>query len=108
VNKENLNKLIGQLERLPEEKFDMRIYINHHPCGTTACIAGWCALLNGGPADSPYYFAKNFLGINEETARGLFINAGFERERFWPGTRYAQQDMTKDQILQAVKALAQG
>lgn len=78
MNIENMNKLIGQLERLPDEKFDMMDYIQHNtPCGTTACIAGWCSLLNGGPqekgVDACFYFAREFLDLSDAEAMHLFM-----------------------------------
>lgn len=50
MNKERILKLADQLERLPDVQFNMDTYI-HHDCGTVACIAGWCSLLNEGPKE---------------------------------------------------------
>lgn len=81
MNIENAKKLVGQLERLPDEKFDMSRYVQHNECGTTACIAGWAALLNGGPeyrgsrdSDNVFYWAQDWLGLKYPTAQDLFLN----------------------------------
>ncbi len=77
MNIENMKKLVGQLERLPDEKFDMSELITHRECGTVACIAGWASLLNGGPKRlresrrgknnyTAWNFAAKFLGIDPD------------------------------------------
>lgn len=76
MNIERMKKLIGQLERLPDERFWMADWVMHpedieyymengciHPilaerfkeaqCETVACIAGWAALANGLIPDDP-------------------------------------------------------
>lgn len=79
---ENAKTLISELERLPDEKFDMRSYVQHGECGTTACIAGWICLLHDGPdyntwepfsAEVAFNFARNFLGLTDAEAVKLFL-----------------------------------
>lgn len=85
MNIENAKKLVGQLERLPDEKFNMVELISHRECGTVACIAGWASILNGGPKVlreskrgannfTAWNFASRFLGFDPdgEEATTLF------------------------------------
>lgn len=88
MNIENAKTLVGQLERLPDEKFFMACVISHPEgprrignadCDTVACIAGWCSLLNGGPQndgapdEDPIQFSQDFLGLSNEEASDLFF-----------------------------------
>lgn len=88
MNIENMRILRDQLARLPDKKFNMGEIINHRPCGTVACIAGWAALLNGGPTlleNEPDYslhqitgWARRWLGLRDPEARHLFYGSWFE------------------------------
>lgn len=49
MNIPNAKKLVGQLERLPDEKFYLGTSIEHREGGTVACVGGWASILNGGP-----------------------------------------------------------
>lgn len=92
MNIENARKLVSQLERLPDEKFDMGTWIEHGrpACGTTACLAGWCALLNSGPKDNTLeceVFARDWLNLNISQAHHLFYGEFIEDDnRHWATT----------------------
>lgn len=88
MNIENAKKLVGQLERLPDEKFDMGVWVAHpeeftqyrirrpKSCGTIACIAGWAALSNRAELDDNiYYFgwAMDWLDLTQIEAEYLFL-----------------------------------
>lgn len=87
MNIDNAKKLVGQLERLPDEKFWMASWIihpeqqqyrlgipkKHRSCGTIACIAGWAQLLNRPRARlHPYTWAQKWLRLSEDDALKLF------------------------------------
>src|SRR5687768_11356038 len=76
MNIQHAEILLRQLERLPDEKFVMGDWIDHRgPCGTVACVAGWAALLNGGPTDGTIdteFWARDWLGLGHSDARRLF------------------------------------
>jgi len=69
VNVENVDKLIKYMKRLKADKFIMQDWITGdngsstttNGCGTTACIAGWCKIMNKSD-DSPLSHAERFLG----------------------------------------------
>lgn len=92
MNIKNAKTLVGQLKRLPDEKFDMGPLIAHRSCGTVACIAGYASILNGGPTEdddvsSPYNFAQKWLGLNTNVAESLFHG-------WWANKRY-RGDITR-------------
>lgn len=86
MNIENAKKLVGQLERLPDEKFDISTIISHRECSTVACVAGWAMLLNGGDPEEEYPldWAQRWLGFSYEERQRLFLGR-FSRdlEKFW-------------------------
>lgn len=84
---EHFDTLIAQLEGLRDDQFDMSVYMND--CGTVGCIAGWCAMKNGGPRrragenpDSFYQrvfnFAQDFLDLTDDAAINLFTPNGWQ------------------------------
>lgn len=61
MNKRNVKKLRDFIAKLPEENFDMWLWVwmdrneetveeaRTHSCGTVCCLAGWAALLASDP-----------------------------------------------------------
>lgn len=72
MNKERILALIDTLRALPPERFSHSTWFDvpdyDNICGSTACIAGWCALANN--LGDPIY--KNIGGMD--------VCVGFERE----------------------------
>lgn len=94
MNIDNLNKLIAHLEAQPPERFNMRFLFsggeatwlvpNLHECGTAACIAGHCALLQGFKVGNEYgaNFAGPWLGLYMEQYDELFCPDNGESNYF--------------------------
>lgn len=92
MNVDNARTLVSQLERLPDNQFKMTTWVDHDgSCGTVACIAGWCSLLNGGPTEAAgledengsahFDFAQEFLGLKPDEATRLFGGYGWAAHR---------------------------
>ena len=77
MHRERLGKVIAFLETLPDEAFDMHVwmngpgtmYINTPPeplCGTRGCIAGWTIALQGKGLEEGDYLrtAANWLELD--------------------------------------------
>lgn len=64
--------LIGSTDnaKIIDGEFNMCVYSDS--CGTPCCIAGHAAVLAGGKADD-LSFAKQFLGVDEETFDSLCV-----------------------------------
>lgn len=80
LNIPNLDRLISHLEGLPEEKFNMRHLMTHdNPCGTVACIAGWCNVIAGHNSDmADATDAQSWLGfVTYEPRDRLFCPHGY-------------------------------
>ena len=92
MNTKALQQAIRVLRTVPDHLFDMHVYATDTDCGTTACIAGHCALdpwfqaqgliLICDPKRSRYptYNGETdlialafFFQLNETTARRLFL-----------------------------------
>jgi hypothetical protein len=92
MNVEKIRALADFLERLHElgEQFDMNTWIDTQTafyeghCGTSACIAGWCAIMEIGQEKAlkadwhgeTRHIAAAALGIDEWTATHLFTPRG--------------------------------
>lgn len=91
MNKEAMLKVAEAIEQrsIPGLGFDMRSYVQKHPCGTTACLAGWAvAVLGGlkkweelkpvqvGPNGQGFYWekARELFDLSEEEADELFLD----------------------------------
>lgn len=116
MNIDNAKKLVGQLERLPDEKFWMSSWIAHPEefaqvdvqreasCGTVGCIGGWAFMLNDGgerPESSRKItkFAQEFLGLTPGGAGALFYGT-------W--TTKSPQDITRaDAIAELNRLIAE-
>lgn len=68
--------------RADENRLRPKQGMEQHSCGTVAYIAGWTAILEGHPTDSPnasfsdtaiYNNAKKILNLSEEEGRRLFV-----------------------------------
>lgn len=110
MNIENMKTLIGQLERLPDEKFWMPDFIVHpenfdryripraKDCGTVACIAGWVCLFNGQENNSN--FAREWLGLRKLAAYDLFYGV-------WAGDKPLTYVTCSDAIGELKRLLAE-
>lgn len=85
MNKENINWLITVLEdpdQLEDVDFDMNVFINHHDgsCNTSACIAGYIAILSNN--ENLFYNAcADWLGVTHEEGIQLFIPLEYSLSR---------------------------
>lgn len=78
MNRDNVQKLIDHLEKLPPEQFDMTVWRSNAECGTVACIAGHAVeLLHPEPHRVKHkqmrVVASDLLGIPPEDAKQLFV-----------------------------------
>jgi hypothetical protein len=88
MNKENAERLIATLKE-NEGYFDMTSFVYHedyewalldcmpidriiNDCGTTACIAGWAALISGEKEGHIETVAQQWLDLNRDDAYWLF------------------------------------
>jgi hypothetical protein len=111
MNIQNMQKLIAQLERLPDKQFDMEEAIAHKPeCGTVACIAGWASLLNGGPQVAqggetwPLTWARDWLDLTSRQATRLFFGEWLDafddegNQRWWGSA-------TREEAIEELKSM---
>jgi hypothetical protein len=70
----------------------------HSPCGTKHCIAGWCQILAGKPAndDTAKEDAMEALGLNEEEANTLFRASTSLPEIYYFATHFNETGYDRD------------
>ncbi len=79
IQARRFRKLADYIAAKPEKDFDQKLW----HCGTTACVAGHCAAMNGKLVPTvftdgrvktvdPFVHAQKFLGLDYDTAWGLF------------------------------------
>jgi hypothetical protein len=82
MNVENILAVADAIEAgsIPDLGFDMHDYISLRHCGTTACIAGWAAIVAGGgnvPLDGfmpdPHGDAQTYFGLDPHDSSSLFL-----------------------------------
>lgn len=98
-NIENVKRVRDMIAEMEDVNFDYSVVLDpERSCGTAACIAGWCWVLNYGdrkgrhPGPRAIYNAfvrgikmmdepRKFLGLTTMEAGELFIARGFRNNR---------------------------
>lgn len=104
MNKERLTKLREQLLSIPGgfdyssfgyakvddtySKYDLQ-YVKGHPCQTSACVAGWCMILNMPSEESDTY--KDLY--NADWFAGIYLELTYVEKRFlfYPDNHHASK-----------------
>lgn len=94
---ERFRKLIAAVEAVPDERFEMRVWVERRPCGTVGCAFGHYALAHApdlmdynvggyavvvpGVGQDPFPFIGGHFGISGDEAEYLFDCAAYEDDR---------------------------
>jgi hypothetical protein len=129
LNRDNIDKVIARIRKNKEFVFNMgswgRPTINkdgqfiddngdvttEHPCGTAACIAGFCVVVKHNdmiPWDRHTGVeGREFLGLEEDQANRLFLPEFDNEGRYFGGveSNYRPMNSTADEAIRVLEHL---
>lgn len=110
MNKANIHQVANAIEdkSIAGLGFHMNYFMSANPgagCGTVACIAGWCNLINGNDINqSSFYFAQKWLDLSYEEADNLFYA---NQHPGWATSYSVLEDITAEQAVRTLRHLAE-